>query len=438
MLSPLIIRYMAVLLLLVPTTVFAILPIRENRLRYNRVKTIALLTAVVALTIPIVGTLGYFMNLSPNNLLLLALIPLLFVFLHIVKAELFMKLFCFFDSTMIVYNALVYGILLAAPFEINDNHQFITVVTALICFAVSAALGALYFKTLTVKIPFLLNEDRLNIVWENYMVVTFVVTALFYWVTPRSPDVVMTGRVRITILIFLLLGPVTYMLVFQALYKLSLNVITNVTLSEENELMSMERKRYKELRAYMDETRSQRHDFRQHLLVMDGYAKAGEIQKLIDYIEQFTSSLADHRSNLAANPAVDAVASHYDGIAKSAGIHIKWYIELPAKLPVKESDFITIFGNLLENALNAVKNLPEDKRSVNLTARMLSDAMLGITVRNPYEGEIKKGKDGLPRTSKAGHGIGLTSVRTVVNRYHGVLDINTDDGIFTAGVLLYL
>ena len=63
--------------------------------------------------------------------------------------------------------------------------------------------------------------------------------------------------------------------------------------------------------------------------------------------------------------------------------------------------------------------------------------MLGLTVKNPYEGTIKLNKKGLPRSGKAGHGIGLSSVQAVVGRYDGSLEINTDDNMFTAGVLMY-
>ena len=70
--------------------------------------------------------------------------------------------------------------------------------------------------------------------------------------------------------------------------------------------------------------------------------------------------------------------------------------------------------------------------------RMLSDEMLGLTVKNPYDGVIRFNKKGLPRSSRAGHGIGLSSVQAVVSRYDGSLEINVDDNTFTAGVLMYL
>jgi sensor histidine kinase regulating citrate/malate metabolism len=124
-------------------------------------------------------------------------------------------------------------------------------------------------------------------------------------------------------------------------------------------------------------------------------------------------------------------------MADSQNTHIKWLIELPYTLPIKESDFITIFGNLVENALIAVSEIPDDNRVIHVNAKMLSDEMLGLTVKNPYEGTIKLNKKGLPKSDRPDHGIGLTSVKAVVNRYNGALDISTDDSLFTVGVLLY-
>ena len=93
-------------------------------------------------------------------------------------------------------------------------------------------------------------------------------------------------------------------------------------------------------------------------------------------------------------------------------------------------------GNLLENALNASKKLPPEKRRVNVMSSMLSDVMLGISIDNTYDGAITW-KDGLPVSSVKGHGTGLISVRNTVNHYSGHMDINAEGGIFSADVILY-
>jgi len=429
-------NYVLILLILIPTLTYSMLPL-QSFLRYPKKRTLMYASVSLAAIIIICAFMGNATEMSFKRTLIISMIPLLAVHLGLSTGNLAMRLFTFFNATMITGNSLVYGSVLAAPFETDGSFLTMEPITCLSCLAVSLVLGVIYYMTLTRHIPYLLKTEHVNMDFRLVILITVFITLLFFWVMPEYATVVMTGRVRATILAFLLLGPGAFLLVYHAMWRVAVNLTENAELRESNELMAMQQKRYEELRAYMDETRSLRHDFRQHLLVIDDYAKKGETDKLSDYISQFTDSLKEHRNVIAANPALDAVASHYESVADSQQTHIKWLIELPYTLPIKESDFITIFGNLVENALTAVSELPEESRTVHVNARMLSDEMLGLTVKNPYEGTIKIKKNGLPKSDRAGHGIGLTSVKAVVNRYNGALDINTEDSMFTAGVLLY-
>ena len=428
---------LALFLVMLPmTALFALLPVRKY-LRFSRTKTALIFGAALAGLIALLSLLGVKAALPAKWPYALGLFPLLGVYFALVRDAPARMLFCFFNATMIATNGIVFGTLAAAPLELANPDRVPLPVTGLICLASAALLGALYFRTLTVQLPYLLSSDALTVNWKIAALIPLSVSLVFFWVMPRSAAVVMTGRVRATTMAFLLIGPLAYLLVYRAMWGVAVNVTENARLREENELMAMERKRYEELRAYMDDTRMLRHDFRQHMLVLEEYAKAGETEKLMEYIGRSAKAMTDHRGNFAANAAVDAVASHYDAAAREQGTHIQWQIELPEALPIPESDFIAIFGNLTENALHAVKELQEERRIVQVTTRMLSDAMLGLTIKNPYAGEIVLKKDGLPRAERAGHGVGLSSVAAAVNRFHGALDINTDNGVFTAGVLLY-
>ena len=430
-------RYALILLILAPTLLYAITPLKLH-LRYDARKTMLLSAASLAAIIAGFALLGTLTKMPMKYVVALSIFPLLGLLLALTQGNILRRIFCFFNSTMICGNSIVYGMILAAPLESDGSYALMKSMSIHACLAVSVVLGIAYYRTLSVRIPLLINSEALNMDYKKALPIVLLITVLFFWVIPNQPGVVMTGRVRVTILAFLLLAPGAFVLLYYSMWKVAVNLTENTRLRETNELMAMEQKRYDELRSYTTETRNLRHDFRQHLLVMEDYAEKGEIEKLRDYIGQFTETFKEYRSEFAANRALDAVASHYDAIASSQGTHIKWLIELPAELPIKESDLITIFGNLVENALKAVRDLPEDKRVVHAHAKMLTDAMIGISVKNPYEGTIKLNKEGLPAASKAGHGIGLSSVRAAVSRYNGTLDITTDDQIFTAGVLLYV
>ena len=141
---------------------------------------------------------------------------------------------------------------------------------------------------------------------------------------------------------------------------------------------------------------------------------------------------------LCANPAVDALVGHYDSDARQKGIPVEWKLELPKRLPLPEADLCTLLGNLLENAVFASQKLPPDERQVRVMARMLSPAMLGIVVENRYDGVLKKQKGVLHSTKHEGQGIGLVSINTTVQKYHGNLTVETENNVFRANVLLNL
>ena len=217
----------------------------------------------------------------------------------------------------------------------------------------------------------------------------------------------------------------------------TVDYLPNVRLQQENSLLQMEAKRYREMRSYMDNTRSMRHDFRQHLHVITELARSGETEKLNEYLSGVNDAAQESLDRYCANLAVDAIASFYTRLSGSRDIRILWTLELPDPLPVDESDYCGLLGNLLDNAVNAVKDLPKERRNITVASRMLSDSMLGVSVENPYEGTLKLDAAGMPVSSRDNHGIGLASVAATVHKYHGSMDIRTNDNIFAVSILLY-
>ncbi|MBR2209367.1 MAG: ATP-binding protein, partial [Synergistaceae bacterium] len=100
-------------------------------------------------------------------------------------------------------------------------------------------------------------------------------------------------------------------------------------------------------------------------------------------------------------------------------------------------EYCVILGNLIENALRAVKNFPPENRKIKVISSLLSDTIIGISIDNPYCGKIKFGRNGLPKSEREGHGIGLTSVLNTVKRYEGSLNITTDNNIFSVDIVLH-
>lgn len=226
------------------------------------------------------------------------------------------------------------------------------------------------------------------------------------------------------------------------LYHIAWNVMSRVwqeaQLRQEITLLRAEERRFNELRTYMSESRALRHDFRHHLLAMRGMLEADKTSELSAYLDRLSSMEAEgQRPQLCRNMAVDSIAAYYDSLAQGNQVNMTWYLDLPEQLPVSEVDFCAILGNLVENAIIASAKLEEPKRWVEVVSQEVTDHALGINVRNSFEGEVRFGRDGLPKAQRQGHGIGLASVATTAQRYNGGFDVYTRDGEFFAGVILY-
>lgn len=107
---------------------------------------------------------------------------------------------------------------------------------------------------------------------------------------------------------------------------------------------------------------------------------------------------------------------------------------------MEEADIYSLFGNLMDNAISAVKKIKAAReRVIQVFVREVS-GMLSIIVENPYVGTIQY-QNSLPITEnpdKNIHGYGVRSIRMITEKYNGEMSISDQDHIFTVSILLPL
>ena len=113
-------------------------------------------------------------------------------------------------------------------------------------------------------------------------------------------------------------------------------------------------------------------------------------------------------------------------------------MQIPKSCSIDEMDLCVLFGNLLDNALEACERLPEnEKRFINIQAQLVKRCFL-LEVKNSC---------GLPEAVKMGttrkanpdeHGIGLGNIKDVVQKYGGVMDMEVKKNVFLISILLPL
>ena len=373
----------------------------------------------------------------PSYLLLLAALPLFFpLFLWATDLDWRKLFFCFAEAAMFCAFCILYTNLLVAPWEENTTVTFLPR-HSLICLGLGFVLVALFFRTLTQRLPYMFGVESLDQVWALLALLPLLVTFILWWLIPDDIRILLVGRLRLLGLVLFPGLPAAMVGLHRLLFQIAQGIVERTRQRKENTLLRMEQKRYEELRGYMAATRTLRHDFRQHLLVLSELARSGRTEELNAYMNQLKLPVSESHSLYCANTAVDAVAAHYAHLAEEQSITLDWILELPETLPLPEAEFCAMLGNLLENAMTAVSALPPEQRHVTAISRMLSDAILGLSVENPFTGRIRLGPDGLPISRGKGHGIGLASVAASVRRHHGSLQLQTAGHVFAVNILLY-
>jgi len=103
---------------------------------------------------------------------------------------------------------------------------------------------------------------------------------------------------------------------------------------------------------------------------------------------------------------------------------------------MKDTDIYALFGNLLDNAIEAVRSLKKEERTIGVVVKTVN-GVITINVYNSYAGKIKY-EGGLPITTKkekANHGFGLKSIRNIVVKYGGQMRITTENGVFDVRII---
>ncbi len=105
---------------------------------------------------------------------------------------------------------------------------------------------------------------------------------------------------------------------------------------------------------------------------------------------------------------------------------------------IKSSDVYSLFGNALDNAIEAVMKLKDkSKRIIGLKVYSVGD-LITVNIKNFYQGKISLNAAGLPDTTKSDkgyHGYGMKSIRMIVEKYDGNLSIQTKDEVFNLNIL---
>ena len=191
----------------------------------------------------------------------------------------------------------------------------------------------------------------------------------------------------------------------------------------------------------VENMKSYKHDVRHHLSTLKGFT--ADNKAAADYLNSLLGEICEREVySDTGNIAFDSIINFNLRNAIENNIKLDIQLFIPPSLNIDVVDVVTILGNLLSNALDAV--LRVEDRMIRLDIKS-SKGNLFMKIDNTFDGKViyaesKNGTEKIITTRKdgGGHGYGLKNIRKSVEKYNGHMDISHDDKVFSVGILLYV
>ena len=156
-------------------------------------------------------------------------------------------------------------------------------------------------------------------------------------------------------------------------------------------------------------------------------------------LEDIENAISIYDSSVkTGNDALDVILTEKSLLCNKNGVKFSSIVDGEKLDFMAEEDIYALFGNIVDNAIDAVLKCDKDKRIISLSVKEADD-MVAVRAQNYYAEEIIF-EDGLPQTTKKDkryHGFGMKSIRFICEQYKGALSIKAEHGIFVLNILFF-
>lgn len=179
------------------------------------------------------------------------------------------------------------------------------------------------------------------------------------------------------------------------------------------------------------------HDMKSRMLVLQIYLEEGKIKDAIDNLKNFT------QKDIIPEPVIhtgyvafDALLADKKDEIKAIGGNLKFKIHIESNtLKIEEMDLAILVGNLLNNAIEAVSKNRPGQKEIELFLDVQKKNILISTTNLIFENGDAKISRRFKKDS-FWHGYGLLNIRAIIRKYHGDMNLQCENNIFIAEIML--
>ena len=182
--------------------------------------------------------------------------------------------------------------------------------------------------------------------------------------------------------------------------------------------------------------RKMKHDMKGHTVTLSGLLAAGQIVEAQTYLKGLEESMDTLLGQYCANPYINAVFVHYIGKLEKMGAVCRMDLQIGDEA-LPHMELCQILSNELENACDALRGLPADRREVSVLMKY-NRVYLLMCIQNQCRNDLYVERGTIPPTDKEGHdhGFGLVTVKEAAERLGGNMVCHAENGSFVLEVMI--
>lgn len=208
-------------------------------------------------------------------------------------------------------------------------------------------------------------------------------------------------------------------------------------LQKENELYS---RQCEIMQSSTEDLQAFRHDMSNQLIILNHLLEEGkdeEARRQLDQLSRFIKGKVIYSTS--GNIIIDGLVNYKLQSVASENIKVETEIVVPKQLNIDIADFVTLLGNLLDNALEALKKVDWEQRILTIKIVFSQERLIG-RITNTYCGEIHQKDDKIltSKKEKQKHGYGLNNVEKIIKKYNGYMEIDYANWEFRVDFIIYL
>jgi len=304
--------------------------------------------------------------------------------------------------------------------------------------------AARYFLTMTVKLIILLLVKIISVIMEKHrdslqqrmmqsiplilcqLILIAVVVGRFHEIYSGYDVLTYNTIIEIAGIFFVDIIILGYFRLLVGIYELQLG--------KEIALMQLENqlKYYAMIKSHQDTINAIEHDMRNHIKAIEELATAGYSKEVSEYLSNYSDTINENaKLVLTPHPLVSSILSECRQRAVKADVELQLNVSISDQIEVNQIDLTVILGNTIDNAFEALVDIPTSERKINILLKQ-SDYYLFYEIKNSYILTVK----GSRAEGKAYHGYGLNNVRACVEKYAGNFQTNVNQNEFSVTIMI--